>query len=373
MVEPSVTESIPQSSQPEVSLEEPYNEQYLLFAHEVGAPQEAGTLADFLVELGLSNKYIAYMKATRGMFASIAQQAPTYSKCEPSMMEWFNSAVSAMQKFDYTDYPLAAPTAAYQYVQYRSTVTNTYLASDATLCYPGNTKDENAHMLVSSSSMEKYVRTMTLGRLVHRVLRVWKHQPMRAFVPAVFVYNADLVLLVFAQQRLRRFCVGRFFRERRVKKGCKMAVVEKTLRLLWFMLVLPPARFGHAGGVLNVARPFRFGGTKSQATVELADVSDKDLVAIKICLQSPRSMLAPKRYVFAAMYKGHSALLKLAWRSEHGVHGSSKHTVLVDCGTPGVPRVYASGVLCSALFGQRLEYVLVEDCGVNSGKTCLQI
>ncbi|KAJ1718710.1 hypothetical protein LPJ53_006360 [Coemansia erecta] len=374
---------IPQDPGPEACADEPYNEQYLLYAAELGAPQETHALVNFLGELDLAGGFSAYMKATRGMFSSIAQQAPMYAKCESSMMQWFGSAVQAMQRFDYTEHPLARPAAAYQYRRYRSTVSGAYLATDATLCYTGSSSsagsdgdsDSDAHVLVSSSSMDDYIRTMTLGRLADRALRVWRRQPARAFVPVLFLYNAELVLLVFDQKACRRMAVGRLFREAWAKRGCKMTAVEKTLRVLWFLLIQRPADFGHGiggaggAGVLTVPGAIRFGGSKARATVEAknngsADRDDSNLVAVGGCLQGPQSILAPKRHVFQARFKGRDAVLKISWKSAHAVpEGAVLDVLQSGDGTPGVPKVYASGILCRGLLGHRLEFILVEDCG----------
>ncbi|KAJ2782813.1 hypothetical protein GGI15_002788 [Coemansia interrupta] len=272
---------IPQDPTPNVCVEEPYTEKYLQYAQDLGPPPLARKLVDFFDVLDLTDGFSAYMKTTRGMFASIAQQAPTYPKSEPSMMQWFCRAVQEMQQMDFTEYPLARPTVAYHLRPYRSTATGAYLASDAALCYSGcrTDTDGDAHILVSSSAMFDYIRNMTRGRMAERVLRVWRSQPARAFVPVVFLYNADLVLLVFDQQKWHRFGLGRLFREERAASGCKMAVVERTLRVLWFLLIQRPADFGQGtgGGVLTVLGPFRFGGTRARATIEPANqLSGKD-------------------------------------------------------------------------------------------------
>ncbi|KAJ2805560.1 hypothetical protein H4R21_001215 [Coemansia helicoidea] len=74
-------------------------------------------------------------------------------------------------------------------------------------------------------------------------------------------------------------------------------------------------------------------------------------------------MLGRLVYVHKATYGKRKAILKLAWTPVSRQPEGAVYDALAAKGVGDVPEVFDSGILCKDMFGYRLEYIILQDCG----------
>ncbi|KAJ2495099.1 hypothetical protein IWW47_004246 [Coemansia sp. RSA 2052] len=135
---------------------------------------------------------------------------------------------------------------------------------------------------------------------------------------------------------------------------------------LYYLITLPTERFGHFCDVSDGYKYLRFVHRSDDsvlATAESLPSQTDDSVSLAgYCKRHvrPRGRLA---HVFRTTYKGNDAFLKLSWTPVDRMPEGAVYDILRRTGVDGIPLVLASGLLKEDLFGYRLEYLVLEDCG----------
>ncbi|KAJ2063259.1 hypothetical protein GGI17_001870 [Coemansia sp. S146] len=204
--------------------------------------------------------------------------------------------------------------------------------------------------------------------------RVWKNQPMRTFVPVLFLVECDLYLVVFTRVGYYKAPIGPVMYVDARSKSSNRYRAAVALRDLWFLLTLPADRFG-----LFDASPFPFKCLYVDPHAQLAALKVvEDESAANVTVGDPIEQRMPLTgrcaHLYRVRYGNKDAILKLSWTRTNRLPEGAVYEVLgtkqAD-GNPcvsGISQVYRSGILVEDFNGYRLEYLLIEDCGVTIGK-----
>ncbi|KAJ2756237.1 hypothetical protein GGI19_001016 [Coemansia pectinata] len=204
--------------------------------------------------------------------------------------------------------------------------------------------------------------------------RVWKNQPMRTFVPVLFLVECDLYLVVFTRAGYYKAHIGPVMYVDVRSKNSNKYRAAVALRDLWFLLTLPADRLG-----LFDASPFPFKCLYIDPHAQLAALKVvEDESAANVTVGDPIEQRMPLTgrcaHLYRVRYDNKDAILKLSWTRTNRLPEGAVYEVLgtkqAD-GNPyvsGIPQVYRSGILVEDFNGYRLEYLLIEDCGVTIGK-----
>ncbi|KAJ1749186.1 hypothetical protein LPJ58_005297 [Coemansia sp. RSA 1591] len=125
----------------------------------------------------------------------------------------------------------------------------------------------------------------------------------------------------------------------------------------------PPNRFGHFADVSIDYEFFRFSGSVLDSKVEvvgLGNVSDVE-VGDRITRHIP--LIRRAAFLTKAKYRGMPAVLKYSWTPVDRLPEGAVYKVLESQNVSCLPNIYSSGILVKDVFGYRLEYLLMEDCG----------
>ncbi|KAJ2412570.1 hypothetical protein GGI10_003602 [Coemansia sp. RSA 2530] len=204
-----------------------------------------------------------------------------------------------------------------------------------------------------------------LGKMADLALRAWEAQPTRLFVPFLYLHGPNVSLVLFARGGYYCTTIGRLFHTSCDPSLDDIRDVGDTLRYLWFLLTLPADRFGHfvdvpiPGTGLTFSRVY---GTANPSVV--MGRGDGSALELLRRIPLPASLLDFQSYLFKTQYRGQPAMLKLVWTPTYRLPEVSMYDWLLSNGCNAVPKVLESSIVASDVFGYRLEYIVMEDCGV---------
>ncbi|KAJ2819839.1 hypothetical protein GGI24_004665 [Coemansia furcata] len=138
---------------------------------------------------------------------------------------------------------------------------------------------------------------------------------------------------------------------------------------LYYLITLPSERFGHICDVSQEQQHLRFVHDSDVdsilAVVESSSSSKADSVSLAGYIKRfvhPRGRLA---HVFRTSFRGETAVLKLSWTPVDRMPEGAVYELLKKAGVGGVPAVRDYGLVLTNLFDYRLEYLVLEDCGLS--------
>ncbi|KAJ2001325.1 hypothetical protein GGI04_003786, partial [Coemansia thaxteri] len=233
-----------------------------------------------------------------------------------------------------------------------------------------------AHLIVEAKAQmttnEAY--SNHLGQLADYALAVRKEQPMRRFVPLLFLIGSHLDLLVFTHAGYYKTAIGPILYDSDMRKANVRfrADVASSLHTLWFLLTLPSCKFGHL-----VQSP---GVPKSLLVVpgELASIdfdgdnSEGECLVLKYCIPRSTRITGRCTYLLNASFRDRDVVLKMSWTRVNRLPEGAVYEVLnarkpTDTGgeasVQGIPTVFASGIIVDDFDGYRLEFLVIEHCG----------
>ncbi|KAJ2518443.1 hypothetical protein GGI11_002863 [Coemansia sp. RSA 2049] len=205
-----------------------------------------------------------------------------------------------------------------------------------------------------------------MGQIIDYVNAVWTDQPTRTFVPILYLHGQLLTLFVFTRGPWYRVELGTICYTSVSPKYRDKLYVRETLLCLWFIITLPPERFGHFCDVDTGLQSIRFDRTNSNDKLAHASpATPKDSSAVSLRLRIPRTVNPRSRlaYLFDTSFKSKRSVLKLSWTPVRRLPKGAIYEILHMSGIDGVPKVYDSGLLVDNLYGYRLEYIILEHCG----------
>ncbi|KAJ1885386.1 hypothetical protein LPJ66_010142 [Kickxella alabastrina] len=258
---------------------------------------------------------------------------------------------------------------------------------------------QTVHIPVEAKSAEfpDTILKQDFGQIGDYVCTIWKEQLTRTFVPVLFLNGVNLALLVFTRGSWIRVPVGNICYRYMGSISIEEDDLWDTLLKFWFLVTLPTEKFGHFcnfakfDGLVRFKHDIPFLGSSPAssasasastvsdstnpaltqmdmvlATAHIVRIDDQNAVLLKENLRvkrtvNPRSRLV---YIYRTKYRGKKAYLKLSWLPLKCMPEGAVYDLLVKENVAHIPEVYDSGIIKKDVFGYRLEYLILEDCGL---------
>ncbi|KAJ2629314.1 hypothetical protein GGF44_004297, partial [Coemansia sp. RSA 1694] len=232
--------------------------------------------------------------------------------------------------------------------------------------YPG-CEFYSVHALLEAQSEPSLSATSpdVLVKMAGLAQRAWETQPTRLFVPFFYLHGPDVSLVLFARSGYYCVTIGRLFHTSSDPSTDDVCDIEDTLRYLWFLLTLPSDRFGHIADVSVPATGLKFTKLPGSPIAAVAAIrGDASVLEFVHGIALPVSLFDFQSHIFKTHYHGQPAMLKLVWTPTFRLPEAAMYDWLLSNRCSAVPEVYESSIIASDVFGYRLEYLMMEDCGV---------
>ncbi|KAJ2888065.1 hypothetical protein IWW38_005008, partial [Coemansia aciculifera] len=346
------------------------------------------SLEELMERLGLCDHFCKYTAATADMLMTAALRVPALvngkllsikddigdqaTQATPaSLAKAFRDIWDSVRHLSKTKYPVAEPTSECRFSDQRTMqiAGGASVKPDGVFYYPKYSGSEfySMHALLETrlESCQSEMSPKVLGKMAGFAMSAWEAQPTRLFVPVFYMHGPDISLVLFARSGYYCITLGRLFHTSSDPSADDVCDIEDTLRNLWFLLTLPAGCFGHSVDVAVPTTGLKF--VKSRGSLVAATTAGKgDGSALDYLQRIPQSvsLLGFQSYLFKTQYRRRPAMLKLVWTPTYRFPEAVMYDWLLSNGCEAVPEVYESAIIASNVFGYRLEYLLVEDCGV---------
>ncbi|KAJ2242126.1 hypothetical protein GGI13_007075, partial [Coemansia sp. RSA 455] len=342
-------------------------------------------LAELMGVLAQNGSFTRYMASTSGMLFPVAQLAPALvngqlqSRVDGGQAVQATSASMARAFRDIWDYvrhaskavyPVAEPASEHRFSDQRTMqVGGVPVTPDGVFYYPNYLGSEfhSVHALLEAQLEPNLDATSpdVLGKMADLVTSVWEAQPTRLFVPFLYLHGPMVSLVLFARGGYYCTTIGHLFHTSHDPSTDDISDVGDTLRYLWFLMTLPSDRFGHIVDISVPATGLIF--TKLHGATTAAVTASRDSgseLGFQQRIPLPVSLLDFQSYLFKTQYHGQPAMLKLVWSPTYRLPEAAVYDWLLSNNCSAVPKVFESSIIANDVFGYRLEYLLIEDCGV---------
>ncbi|KAJ2257269.1 hypothetical protein GGI13_000945, partial [Coemansia sp. RSA 455] len=331
---------------------------------------------------GLGDKYIAYLNETTGSFDQLAneissvcsvasatgRQKSRASLVEKDYVEGFKRVLDKLSTFSPNGLPPEHLPTRYAYKDCQNVALEPSdlkpdLVFSLVSTAVSHMKDVHLILEAKGSMKRKTAYEKNLGQLADYALELRTVQPMRKFVPVLFLFGCQLDLVVFTHGGYYWTDIGTALYEDEGDQDTFLIMARNTLRDLWFILTLPLCQFGQIINSLSMPRSAQFDTTTTPASlVPLPTSRGSDLQGIKE-MYFKAHITGRSTYLFRARYEGKDVVFKLTWLRTNRLPEGAVYKVLVDGNVPNLPTIFASGILVRDFCGHRLEYLVVEYCG----------
>ncbi|KAJ2057859.1 hypothetical protein GGI17_005397 [Coemansia sp. S146] len=142
-------------------------------------------------------------------------------------------------------------------------------------------------------------------------------------------------------------------------------MARNTLRDLWFILTLPLCEFGQIVDSLSMSDFAQLNSATTPGSLTPMPTSDGSNLHNIEGIDRKVHITGRCTYLFRACYKGDDVVFKMTWLRTNRLPEGAVYRVLEDSKVPHIPKIHASGVLVQDFCGHRLEYLVVEYCGVS--------
>ncbi|KAJ2733699.1 hypothetical protein IW152_002882 [Coemansia sp. BCRC 34962] len=313
--------------------------------------------------LGLGKKYHTYKSSTSGVFAQLAKDIPTISSVvsaggcrergaeflEKHYIKGFRHVLDMLSESPPHGLPQAHSKNLYMYTDCQNE------PLEPTKLMPGlvfsprlkfASSMYKVHIILEGEQAMDRASAYSnhLGQLADYALELKKLQPMRKFVPILFLLGCQLDLVIFVHDGYYRTEIGTILYVNEDDRDGYEDIVSNSLRDLWFILTLPV----HDSSASH---------SHSQPHGDMFNFEVHRRIDRKVHITGRRT------YLFHASYEGNDAIFKMTWLPKDRLPEGAVYRVLEDASVPNTPTVYASGVLVDDFRGYRLEYLVVEHCG----------
>ncbi|KAI8324403.1 hypothetical protein GQ54DRAFT_271368 [Martensiomyces pterosporus] len=232
----------------------------------------------------------------------------------------------------------------------------------------------SVHLILEAkaSSCSGALPSEYLGQIADYALHIWMDQPTRVFVPILFMHGRLLDLFVFTRHcyyraKLGSICLGDFD-----PPPGDVEDIQDILKKVWFLLALPPRQFGHISdkalkpGCIKIlaAGNGSSDGASVEALVEATQPKDTQGIRLTTPVKRHVRLVGRLIHLYRSAYNGKQVVLKLSWTPTDRLPEGAVYEILHSANVPHIPEVYGSGVIKKDVFGYRLEYLILEDCGV---------
>ncbi|KAJ2558739.1 hypothetical protein EV175_000655 [Coemansia sp. RSA 1933] len=353
-------------------------------------------------DLGILTDFLDYRKSTGDVFKDIARCAPSLSDKkliahpdgahlvgpkttnEAGMVDYFKNlwgemsvAVSTWNSRLEDDQP-AVPTPNYELYDHQTTyIPGSRQKADIVFYQPSGECDgfKSIHTILEAK-IDSFpgieLPELERGQIADYALSVWETQPMRTFVPVFFLHGRNLSLFVFARNGIVRADIGVICHDKQSSytsliSDTKAARLSSCLQCLWFMLSLPPEKFGLICGTSSLDSFLVFEKEPSNPVLVTSatwnSMGGTFFVEKPVCTKA--RMVGRLAFVAKVKYGPDRkvAVLKLTWTPAKRLSEAAVYDLLHEAGVPNIPAIYESGILKKDFFGYRFEYIIMEDCG----------
>ncbi|KAJ2430822.1 hypothetical protein GGF41_000814, partial [Coemansia sp. RSA 2531] len=331
---------------------------------------------------GLGDKYLVYLNETTGSFDQLAneissvcsvasatgRQKSRASLVEKDYVEGFKRVLDKLSTFSPNGLPPEHLPTRYAYKDCQNVALEPSdlkpdLVFSLVSTAVSHMKDVHLILEAKGSMKRKTAYEKNLGQLADYALELRTVQPMRKFVPVLFLFGCQLDLVVFTHGGYYWTDIGTALYEDEGDQDTFLIMARNTLRDLWFILTLPLCQFGQIINSLSMPRSAQFDTTTTPASlVPLPTSRGSDLQGIKE-MYFKAHITGRSTYLFRARYEGKDVVFKLTWLRTNRLPEGAVYKVLVDGNVPNLPTIFASGILVRDFCGHRLEYLVVEYCG----------
>ncbi|KAJ2871334.1 hypothetical protein GGH93_004901 [Coemansia aciculifera] len=347
-------------------------------------PGEEKKFLTLMDTLNLGDKYLVYKSGTTESFKQLAKsissvcsvvstggrQKSKVNLAEKDYIEGFKCVLDKLSNFSPRGLPPGHSPAQYTHKDCQNKALKPSGLKPDLVFAPVDTTVhtmKDVHLILEAKGpMERHTAyEKNLGQLADYALELKTLQPMRKFVPVLFLYGCQLDLVVFTHGGYYWADIGIALYEDDGDQDSFSRMARNTLRDLWFILTLPVCEFGQIIDSLSEPDFAQLDMTTKPASfVPLPISRGSNLKDIK---RIDRKVHITGRctYLFRACYKGDDVVFKLTWLRTNRLPEGAVYRVLEDSNVPHIPMIHASGVLVQDFCGYRLEYLVVEYCGVS--------
>ncbi|KAJ2744573.1 hypothetical protein GGI20_002862 [Coemansia sp. BCRC 34301] len=200
-------------------------------------------------------------------------------------------------------------------------------------------------------------------------LEIWRHQPMRTFVPFLLLLGCRLHLVVFTREGYCKADIGQVTFQCKEDIPNQAVDVGLALHQLWFILTLPVSRLGVLDSSTKAFKYLEINSSVRPATLKTSPTAQSANVVVTGSIKQRIPIVGRCAHLFRVSYDKKPAILKLAWTRTNRLSEGAVYEVLATKDSngnslvSGIPEICASGILAMNVDGYRLEFLLMEDCG----------
>ncbi|KAJ1856925.1 hypothetical protein LPJ76_002119 [Coemansia sp. RSA 638] len=225
-----------------------------------------------------------------------------------------------------------------------------------------------AHIILEAkwATCENGFAEADLGQIGDYVLRMWTEQYTRAFVPVILLHGGNVSLMAFTRHEVYVAELGPLCFPNDETLDFSVADILIALQRVWFILTLSASSFGNICDFTNNKAGLQF-VISSDVTrmVRTADYRGNNVVRLLRRIDRPVKIFRRTSYMYRSIFAGRSAILKLTWTPTYCYPEGAGYRMISEACNGYIPVVYLSGVLVKNAFGYRLEFLVLEDCGVS--------
>ncbi|KAJ1960249.1 hypothetical protein GGI12_003904, partial [Dipsacomyces acuminosporus] len=345
---------------------------------------ESMDFTDLLHAIDASELFEDYDKATKGLFSALAEQSPVLSKFkrpqgtkfadikgkEEQLTSYFRKLWDDMEEEVNSTAAYSSFSSPYDLVDHQhSPIGGSSLKADFVYYYKDHKRNNFATIhVVLEAKIDSYLGELpdkVLGQVADYAYHIWELQPTRTFVPVFLLHGARLSLILFSRGGCYQIDIGNICRMDYGAGDYKTDGIQIAMRRMWFLMTLGSENFGHICDVAKKTNYIEIARTENNLSiVKVAGMRDKQAINLVTHVRKPRHLLGRAVHVYKAKYKKKDVYLKLAWTPTDRLPEGAAYDVLHSAKVPNIPDVIESGIIKDDVFGYRLEYLIIEDCGI---------
>ncbi|KAJ2827449.1 hypothetical protein GGI24_002641, partial [Coemansia furcata] len=217
-----------------------------------------------------------------------------------------------------------------------------------------------------------------IGQIADYALALRECQPVRKYIPVLFLHGNYLDILVFSHRGYYHAPLGPvlYQHERDRKSLARQKTVAKSISCLWYLLTLSADQFGFMFNSSRIPTRLRFATRTIPASMmDASKAAGDDVVHVGKPISRSVQITGRCTHLYEATYQGRVAVLKfssiptnrLPEGAVYAVLGSygAPQTDSGNRGVPNVPQIFASGNIVCEFDSYRLEFLVMEHCGTS--------
>ncbi|KAJ2665613.1 hypothetical protein IWW48_000064 [Coemansia sp. RSA 1200] len=357
-------------------------------------------LFELIESLEVSKEYLEFLDSSLDVFDGIAEHVPSLINnklvAQPSGKALVNSKLSGESALmDYflrlwknmvsaiVHYNSCAPDKSttklptFDYVladHQNSFIPGSRKKADGVFYYHGSSAGfESVHTVIEAKIdgfPDAVLPELELGQISDYALSIWEKQPLRTFVPVFFLHGCNISLFMFTRDgcvrtNLGKICYSSTFADISEITTTATKDLCRTLQVLWFLLTLPSDKFGQCCRIpismMRLGFKKQHGDNVLVTAAALDSLNGIRFKSEPMCTKA--RLIGRLAFIVQTVYDEKKAVVKFSWTPANRLSEGAAYDILHGANVPHIPMVYDSGILKKDVFGYRLEYIVMEDCG----------